>query len=145
MRNYVCNILSQATETILNPKQTKSALSENAAAAAASSPDTAFALYYGKYQISAVKVKRISEMLESRVDLFREYANLLAELHQHYFNERLSIMTPAVDKAIADIKSHHKGDHCTLTRSACAFLVNICQDEQRLYFQFFIKDSDQLT
>lgn len=133
--------MSQATEATLHPKPSAA----NSGETSSTSPDAAFALYYGKYQTSAAKVKRISHMIESRVEVCPEYANLLAELQQNYLNERSSIMTPAVDKAIKEIKAQHKGDHCALMRSSCAFLVHICQDEQRLYYQFFSIESDQLT
>lgn len=135
--------MSQATEATLHPKQ-GSAIGGNADISIAS-PDAAFALYYGKYQTSAAKIKRVSQMIESRIDICAEYANLLAELQQNYINERATIMTPAVDKAIKDIKMQYKGDHCSLMRSSCAFLVHIYQDEQRLYYQFFSRESEQLT
>ncbi|KAI9586369.1 conserved oligomeric Golgi complex subunit 3 [Glossina fuscipes] len=141
MRNYVTQVMAQATEATLHPKQPL----VSAVEAANTSPDATFALYYGKYQTSAAKIKRISQMVESRVELCREYANLLGDLQQCYLSERSTIMTPAVDKAIKDIQAQQRGDHCALMRSSCAFLVHICQDEQRLYYQFFAKDSEQLT
>ncbi|XP_013098624.2 conserved oligomeric Golgi complex subunit 3 [Stomoxys calcitrans] len=141
IKNYVNSVMSQATEATLRPKQTVSGSSDSVTA----SPDAAFALYYGKYQTSAAKIKRVSQMIESRVDVCPEYTNLLAELQQNYLNERSTIMTPSVDKAIKEIKAQHKGDHCTLMRSSCSFLVHICQDEQRLYYQFFATESELLT
>ncbi|XP_046806169.1 conserved oligomeric Golgi complex subunit 3 isoform X2 [Lucilia cuprina] len=148
VKNYVNTVMSQATEATLHPKQINTlsgSSSSGATDASITSPDAAFALYYGKYQTSAAKVKRVSQMIESRINVCPEYANLLAELQQNYLNERATIMTPAVDKAIKDIKTQHKGDHCALMRSSCAFLVHICQDEQRLYYQFFALESEQLT
>ncbi|XP_037820483.1 conserved oligomeric Golgi complex subunit 3 [Lucilia sericata] len=146
VKNYVNTVMSQATEATLHPKQNSTVSgSSSSTEASITSPDAAFALYYGKYQTSAAKVKRVSQMIESRINVCPEYANLLAELQQNYLNERATIMTPAVDKAIKDIKTQHKGDHCALMRSSCAFLVHICQDEQRLYYQFFALESEQLT
>lgn len=139
IKNYVNSVMSQATEATLRPKQSTISGGDS------TTPDAAFALYYGKYQTSAAKVKRVSQMIESRVDVCPEYTNLLAELQQNYLNERSTIMTPSVDKAIKEIKAQHKGDHCTLMRSSCSFLVHICQDEQRLYYQFFATDSELLT
>ncbi|KNC24040.1 Conserved oligomeric Golgi complex subunit 3 [Lucilia cuprina] len=148
VKNYVNTVMSQAAEATLHPKQSNTlsgSSSSGATDASITSPDAAFALYYGKYQTSAAKVKRVSQMIESRINVCPEYANLLTELQQNYLNERATIMTPAVDKAIKDIKTQHKGDHCALMRSSCAFLVHICQDEQRLYYQFFALESEQLT
>lgn len=145
VKNYVNTVMSQATEATLHPKQSTTVSGSGGGESSITSPDAAFALYYGKYQTSAAKVKRVSQMIESRVEVCPEYENLLSELQQNYLNERATIMTPAVDKAIKDIKTQHKGDHCALMRSSCAFLVHICQDEQRLYYQFFVKESEQLT
>ncbi|KAM7351601.1 conserved oligomeric Golgi complex subunit 3 [Cochliomyia hominivorax] len=145
VKNYVNTVMAQATEATLHPKHNINVIGSSTQDVSITSPDAAFALYYGKYQTSAAKVKRVSQMIESRVDICPEYANLLSELQQNYLNERATIMTPAVDKAIKDIKLQHKGDHCALMRSSCAFLVHICQDEQRLYYQFFTKESEQLT
>lgn len=138
--------MAQATEATFHPKFTSTiSEDEKSSISVLPSSDTTFALYYGKYQISAAKIKPISQMVEKRVDLIKEYAQLLDDLQQGYLGERSTIMVPAVTKAINDIQSQHKADHCALVRSACAFLVHICQDEQRLYHLFFTKDSEKLT
>lgn len=139
--------MSQATEATLHPKQSLNLTDSNNSSSmlsSSSSPDAAFALYYGKYQLSAAKIKRVSQLVESRLTKSSEYEQLLAEMQQNYLNERAAIMSPAVDKAIKDLKTTHKGDHCSLTRSACAFMVHVCQDEHRLYYQFFSLGSEQL-
>ncbi|XP_011210557.2 conserved oligomeric Golgi complex subunit 3 [Bactrocera dorsalis] len=157
IKNYTSVIMSQATAATLHPKQahlntlqsTTANISDtdkkNSATITNSSPDAAFALYYGKYQTAAVKIKRVAQLVESRLERSAEYEQLLGEMHQNYLNERALIMSPAVNKAILELKAAHKGDHCALTRSACAFLVHVCQDEQRLFFQFFALGSEQLT
>ncbi|XP_055373812.1 conserved oligomeric Golgi complex subunit 3 [Condylostylus longicornis] len=140
IKNYSGQILSQASESVLSPKSpTTLALSE------VSSPETAFALYYGKFQTSSIKIKKISSMIEERIGQNPEYEQLLAEIHQNYLSERATIMSPAVDKAIKDLKVNNNGDHCSLMRSACAFLVHVCQDEHRLFYQFFTIASEQLN
>lgn len=53
-------------------------------------------------------------------------------------------MCPEVESAIKDLTGSHKGDHCALVRSACAFIVHVCQDEHRLFYQFFTRPSDHL-
>lgn len=140
MRNYVVNVINQATEATLNPRNTTGDASLQA-------PDAAFALYYGKYQTSAAKVKRVAQLIESRLEnsSCSEYEQLMTDLQQHYLAQRASVMSPAVNQSIQNVKNAHKGDHCSLTRSACAFLVHVCQDEQRLYYQFFATGAPQLT
>ncbi|XP_036328076.1 conserved oligomeric Golgi complex subunit 3-like [Rhagoletis pomonella] len=157
IKNYTQVAMSQATAATLHPKQSHFAMLQSTTSTAiegekkantitaSTSPDAAFALYYGKYQTAAVKIKRVAQLVESRLERSVEYEQLLAEMHQNYLNERATIMSPAVNKAIQELKAAHKGDHCALTRSACSFLVHVCQDEQRLFFQFFARGSDQLT
>ncbi|XP_037958131.1 conserved oligomeric Golgi complex subunit 3 [Teleopsis dalmanni] len=140
IKSYVIAVLTQATDATLHPKQSQLPVNE---VAAITTPDTAFALYYGKYQTSAAKIKRVTLLIEGRVEQSVEYEQLLNELQQAYFNERASIMSPAVSSAIKDLKTTHKGDHCSMMRSACGFLVYVCQDEHRLYYQFFSKGNEQ--
>ncbi|KAH8237551.1 hypothetical protein KR038_009186 [Drosophila bunnanda] len=134
VRNYVTTVINQATEATLHPKNNMP-----------DAPDAAFALYYGKYQTAAAKVKRVAQLIESRAEHSNEYGQLMADLQQHYLAQRASVMSPAVNLSIQNVKVAHKGDHCSLTRSACAFLVHVCQDEQRLFYQFFSTGAPHLT
>ncbi|XP_030383462.1 conserved oligomeric Golgi complex subunit 3 isoform X2 [Scaptodrosophila lebanonensis] len=138
VRNYVYSVINQATEATLHPRNATGETSLQA-------PDAAFALYYGKYQTSAAKVKRVAQLIESRLDHSSEYEQLMTDLQQHYLTMRASVMSPAVNQSIQNVKAAHKGDHCSLTRSACSFLVHVCQDEQRLYYQFFETGAAHLT
>ncbi|XP_055614526.1 conserved oligomeric Golgi complex subunit 3 [Uranotaenia lowii] len=137
MKNYVENILTNATGQIVGPNR--------AAGGPEQGSEAAFALYYGKFQASAPKVKRITATIEERLERSGEYEQLLAALHQQFLAQRATIMSSGVDQAIRDLSKKHKGDHCALVRSACAFMVHVCQDEHRLFFQFFAHPSNQLT
>lgn len=55
------------------------------------------------------------------------------------------IMSSEVESAIKNLTGSYKGDHCALVRSASAFMVHVCQDEHRLFYQFFAKPSEHLT
>lgn len=57
---------------------------------------------------------------------------------------RFQIMSTEVEAAIKKLTASYKGDHCALVRSACAFTVHVCQDEHRLFYQFFSMQSDEL-
>ncbi|EDW87538.1 conserved oligomeric Golgi complex subunit 3 [Drosophila yakuba] len=140
VRNYVTSVINQATEATLHPKN-----NVPDASTALKAPDAAFALYYGKYQTAAAKVKRVAQLIEARSEHSQDYAQLMADLQQHYLSQRASVMSPAVNLSIQNVKVAHKGDHCSLTRSACAFLVHVCQDEQRLFYQFFSTGAPHLT
>lgn len=54
-------------------------------------------------------------------------------------------MSPEIEAAIKNLTASYKGDHCALVRSSCAFMVHICQDEHRLFYQFFSRPTHQLT
>lgn len=54
-------------------------------------------------------------------------------------------MSMEIEAAIKNLTGSNKGDHCALVRSSCAFMVHVCQDEHRLFYQFFKKPTYQLT
>ena len=141
IKNYVIQVLTVATDQILNPKVNP----KEPPKIADKSSEAAFAMFYGKFQASSAKIKSIIKLVEDRYEKNAEYENLLSELHQFYLSQRALIMSSGVDNAIKDLCTKHKGDHCALVRSSCTFLVHICQDEHRLFYQFFSIQSGQLT
>ncbi len=143
---YVTQILTSATEQVLSPKNMKNIpSSKDLPKMGEKSSEAAFALYYGKFQASSMKVKKVTALVEERYEKSPEYENLLSELHQFYLQQRALIMSSGVDLAIKDLCGKHRGDHCALVRAACTFLVHICQDEHRLFYHFFAIQSSQLT
>ncbi|XP_035776832.1 conserved oligomeric Golgi complex subunit 3-like isoform X2 [Anopheles albimanus] len=150
MKVYVTNILANATAQVLSPKGGQGAAAPRSLEALEQikvgdrTTEAAFALFYGKFQASAPRVKRITGLIEERLDRSPDYEILLGELHQTYLTQRATIMSGGVDQAIKELAKKHKGDHCALVRSACAFMVHICQDEHRLFYHFFAKPSEQL-
>lgn len=141
IKNYVIQVLTVATDQILNPKVNP----KEPLKITDKSSEAAFAMFYGKFQASSAKIKRIIKLVEDRYEKNAEYENLLSELHQFYLSQRVLIMSSGVDNAIKDLCTKHKGDHCAIFRSSCTFLVHICQDEHRLFYQFFSIQSVQLT
>ncbi|XP_055691770.1 conserved oligomeric Golgi complex subunit 3 [Lutzomyia longipalpis] len=140
MRSHVINVLSTATEQVLAPKR----IPEGAKPREHTS-DTAFALFYGKFQASAPKVKRVTNLIEQRKTRCAEYETLLQDLHEYYLSQRRVVMYPGVGAALQDLTVTHRGDHCALVRAACAFLVHVCQDEYRLFLQFFPSHSREMN
>lgn len=53
--------------------------------------DTAFAIYYGKFQGIAPKANRIISLIEDRLEQNVEYEHLLNELHKLYLFQRASV------------------------------------------------------
>lgn len=68
--------------------------------------DTAFAIYYGKFQGIAPKANRIISMIEDRLEQNVEYEHLLNELHKLYLFQRASVSNPPTNlPEISDWKS----------------------------------------
>uniref|UniRef100_A0A1B6C2I1 Conserved oligomeric Golgi complex subunit 3 n=1 Tax=Clastoptera arizonana TaxID=38151 RepID=A0A1B6C2I1_9HEMI len=118
IKSYIFNVLIHATE------QTASTPSSDVS-------------HYARFQASAHKIKPILSMIEQRSSKFSEYDNLLSDCQQCYISQRESLISQSVIDTITELASNREGDYCSLTRSACAFLIHVSQDELRLYQQFF--------
>ncbi|KHJ87761.1 nuclear transport factor 2 domain protein [Oesophagostomum dentatum] len=64
-------------------------------------------------------------------------AAMLAECQQAYFNTRQQLLTPIIQATLAYMASTYADSSCALTRSSCSFILGLCDDEFRLYRQFF--------
>ncbi|XP_015609408.1 conserved oligomeric Golgi complex subunit 3 [Cephus cinctus] len=137
MQHYIFNLLSNATKSILNPKETGNMKMENT--------DAALALFYGRFQTILPKVKLIIEQIETKSYKRQEYDSLLLECHQYYLTQRGLVLGPSVQKALQKVKEKYNGDHCSLVRHSCALLLHASIDEHRLFYQFFSKPSSGLT
>uniref|UniRef100_A0A1B6LLU1 Conserved oligomeric Golgi complex subunit 3 n=1 Tax=Graphocephala atropunctata TaxID=36148 RepID=A0A1B6LLU1_9HEMI len=126
LRNFVTNVLTQATQ------QTASYPSSDAS-------------HYARFQASALKLKPILQLIEERSSKFPEYENLLSDCQQLYLAQRESLISESVLTTVRGLADNMTGDHCSLTRSACAFLIHVSQDELRLYHQFFVFPSQLFT
>ncbi|CRK92758.1 CLUMA_CG006329, isoform A [Clunio marinus] len=142
IKNYVIQILATATDQVLNPKLQSHQKEEQNSLEKKS--ETSFAIFYGKFQVSSVKIQKIIRFVEDRCKMYSAYEDLLSELHQYFLTQRVIIMSSSVDDTIKNICVKYKGDHCTLVRSTCTFLIHICQDEHRLFYQFFSVKSSQM-
>ncbi|KAK9505984.1 hypothetical protein O3M35_009933 [Rhynocoris fuscipes] len=113
-----------------------SGLSVAAAQASANS-----ASHYAKFQVARYNLQPLIAIIEARVSVSPMYESTLAECQETYVNIRQSLIGPSVTKTMEGLvpssTSSTALDHCSLMRSACAFLVHLCLDEHRLYKQFF--------
>ncbi|XP_031626391.1 conserved oligomeric Golgi complex subunit 3 [Contarinia nasturtii] len=137
IKNYLNHMFTNTADQIANMK--------DAPKTGDQSSDAAFAMYYGKFQGIAPKASQIINLVESRIEQNVEYELLLNEIHKMYLTQRAGIMSSEIEVAIKNLTASYKGDHCALVRSSCAFMVHVCQDEHRLFYQFFTKPSHQLT
>lgn len=84
------------------------------------------------------------QQLQAVIVDFYSYENTVYDCQKTYFAQRSPIISAAVFKALNDLKEQHKTDYSVLFRSACLFVMKVCQDESACYFYFFGKPSQQL-
>uniref|UniRef100_A0A4W3J795 Conserved oligomeric Golgi complex subunit 3 n=1 Tax=Callorhinchus milii TaxID=7868 RepID=A0A4W3J795_CALMI len=133
MKTYTVNTLQNLTTQLT--KRDPSIISNT---------DNAFTLFYVKFRAAAPKVRSLIEQVEQRTEKSSEYQQLLNEIHQCYLEQRGLLLGPSIASTIADLTSQNNRDHCALVRSGCAFMVHVCQDEHRLYNEFFTKPTPKL-
>lgn len=83
IKAYVSNAIQTATQQVLDSKQSSKEGDH--------SSNTAYAIYYGKFQASAPKIKRITSIIEERLDRSAEYEVLLVDLHQTFLTQRANV------------------------------------------------------
>uniref|UniRef100_A0A023F072 Conserved oligomeric Golgi complex subunit 3 n=1 Tax=Triatoma infestans TaxID=30076 RepID=A0A023F072_TRIIF len=106
------------------------------------------ASHYAKFQVARYNLQPLIAILEARVSVSPLYESTLTECQETYVNVRHSLIGPSVTKTMESlVPTSASGsttalDHCSLMRSACAFLVHLSLDEHRLYKQFFSTQTD---
>ncbi|XP_063617041.1 conserved oligomeric Golgi complex subunit 3 [Cydia splendana] len=131
IRSYVTHVLDHATEQVLSPKDEDASEQENM--------DTAYAVYFGKFQATVPKLKMVIEEIEARAEKSPEYASLLSDIQHEYAARRARVAGAPTAAALRAAAARHPRDHCTLLRSACSLLAHASSDECALYSRLFSK------
>lgn len=139
--DYVNHILVDTTKQVVDP-DSKAQMLPQAPNVSNALVDSAFSLYYGKFQSTSSKVKYILNGLEEREEKNEHYKNLLLDCQKSLFTLRLPILNVAVSKALTELKEKHKTDYSILFRSCSLFTMKVCQDEAMCYNYFFSNSSD---
>lgn len=142
--DFVNHILLETTKQVVDP-DFKSHVLPQAPNNTEASVNSAFSLYYGKFQSISAKVKFILSHLEEREERNNQYKNIINDCQKTYLTQRLPILSMAVSKALTELKENHKNDHSVLFRSCSLFTMKVCQDEARCYNYFFNKMSNQFN
>ncbi|XP_060532022.1 conserved oligomeric Golgi complex subunit 3 [Cylas formicarius] len=131
--NYVDGVIVASTRQVVSPEFKSHLLPMTSEAPA----DSAFSLYYGKFQSASIKVRVILEYLERAETRNDCYKNTLYDCKRSYFAQRQPILSVAVSKALTELRDKHRSDHSVLFRSCCLFMLKVCADEARCYDYFF--------
>ncbi|KAF7837597.1 conserved oligomeric Golgi complex subunit 3 [Senna tora] len=87
-------------------------------------------------------LKPVLEEIESRSSR-KEYGQILEECHRLYCEQRLSLIRGIVQRRISEFSK--KEALPSLTRSGCAYLIQVCQLEHQLFDHFFPSSSKDIS
>lgn len=99
--------------------------------------ESSYTALYGKFKTHSMRVKNIMEQIESKPDDIEEYNSLISDCQQCYLEYRWQLISPFVIETVKKLAEQHAKNPCTLFRSGCSYLVNVCLDEHQLYHEFF--------
>ncbi|TYH93083.1 hypothetical protein ES332_A13G228400v1 [Gossypium tomentosum] len=136
IRSHVVSVLksasSQVQAAIWSSGGNKESLSEGVEAS----------IIYVRFKAAASELKPILEEIESKASR-KEYVYLLVECHKLYCEQRLSLIKGTVHQRISEFAK--KEGLPSLTRSGCAYLMQVCQLEHQLFHHFFPSSSEDVS
>ncbi|KAG7966220.1 hypothetical protein I3843_08G039400 [Carya illinoinensis] len=133
MRSLVLSILKSASSQI------QTAIRSSGSGKTAVSEGVEASVIYIRFKAAASELKPVLEGIESRSSR-KEYVQLLAECHRLYCEQRLSLVRGIVHQRISEFAK--KEALPSLTRSGCAYLMQVCQLEHQLFDHFFPSSED---
>ncbi|KAB5538326.1 hypothetical protein DKX38_015859 [Salix brachista] len=136
IRTHVLSVLknasSQVHHAIRSTGGSKTSISEGVEAS----------VIYVRFKAASTELKPILEEIESRSSR-KEYAQILADCHKLYCEQRLSLVKGIVHQRISEFAK--KEALPSLTRSGCAYLMLVCQLEHQLFDHFFPSSSEDIS
>ncbi|XP_056176862.1 conserved oligomeric Golgi complex subunit 3 isoform X2 [Syzygium oleosum] len=135
IRSHVLTVLKGASS------QVQAAIRTTASGAAVSEGVEASVIYV-RFKAAATELKPVLGEIESRSSR-KEYVQILAECHRLYCEQRLSLIRGIVHQRISEFAK--KEALPSLTRSGCAYLVQVCQLEQQLFNHFFPSSAEDVS
>lgn len=136
IRSHVLSVLRNTSS------QVQAAIKSSAGNKASVSEGVEASVIYVRFKAAASELKPVLEEIESR-KARKEYVQLLAECHKIYCEQRLSLIRSIAQQRISEFSK--KEALPSLTRSGCAYLMQVCQLEHQLFDHFFPLSSEDVS
>ncbi|KAG7027701.1 Conserved oligomeric Golgi complex subunit 3 [Cucurbita argyrosperma subsp. argyrosperma] len=136
IRFHVVSVLKSASS------QVQAAMRSSSSSNNAVSEGVEASFIYVRFEAAAAELKPVLEEIESR-STRKDYIEILAECHRLYCEQRFSLIKNIVHQRISEFAK--KEALPSLTRSGCAYLMQVCQLEHQLFDHFFPSSSDNVS
>ncbi|KAF7140703.1 hypothetical protein RHSIM_Rhsim06G0154000 [Rhododendron simsii] len=136
IRSHVLSVLKSASS------QVQAAIRSSSDSNMAVSEGVEASVIYVRFKAAASELKPVLEEIERRSPR-KEYVQILAECHKLYCEQRLSLVKGIVHRRISEFAKKDKLP--TLTRSGCAYLMQVCQLEHQLFDHFFPSSAEDIS
>ncbi|CAL9095340.1 unnamed protein product [Musa textilis] len=136
IRSHVLSVLKSASS------QVQTAIRGSGSSKATVSEGVEASIIYVRFKAAASELKPVLAEIESRTSR-KEYAQILKECHKLYCEQRLSLVKGIVQQRISEFSK--KEPLPSLTRSGCAYLMQVCQLEHQLFEHFFASSSADVS
>ena len=98
-------------------------------------------LFYTKFKNLGLELKLLISELESRAAHNLEFMTLLKDAINIFFDTRKSLIGPFIHRNIQDMK---KDSILEYSKIGCAYIIQICEDEYKLFHDFFEFEYEEL-
>ncbi|KAJ4708719.1 Conserved oligomeric Golgi complex, subunit 3 [Melia azedarach] len=136
IRSHVLSVLKSASS------QVQAAIRTSGGSKTSISEGVEASVIYVRFKAAASELKPVLEEIESRSSR-KAYVQILEECHKLYCEQRLSLVKGIVQQRISEFSK--KEALPSLTRSGCAYLMQVCQLEHQLFDHFFPSSSDDVS
>ncbi|XP_072997386.1 conserved oligomeric Golgi complex subunit 3 [Typha latifolia] len=136
IRSHVLSVLKGASS------QVHAAIRGSSSGKATVSEGVEASVIYVRFKAAANELKPVLGEIEGRSSR-KEYAQILAECHKLYCEQRLQLVKGIVQQRISEFAKREALP--SLTRSGCAYLMQVCQFEHQLFDHFFPSSSADVS
>ncbi|XP_078429535.1 sec34-like family protein [Wolffia australiana] len=134
IKSHVLSVLKNASA------QVQSALQGGNSSAATVSEGVETSAIYVRFKAASGELKPVLEEIEGR-SVRKEYLEVLEDCHRMYCEQRLLLIKGLVQQRVSEFAKRESLP--SLTRSGCAYLIQVCQLEHQLFDHFFPSSSKQ--